>query len=169
MIWRIRKSYNFIKQLNLGFTLSKSLLIISYLTFYYQVDVWNWKFLFLPLQWIGMNAMLVYVMAAGGIFAGFINGWYYENPHNTLVLLHLMPSVFYTSHGFLLLVVLWSSLNLDECIYICPQVNWIQKHIFIEVWHSRRVGILLYVIFAEICFWAIVAGIFHWFGIYWKL
>lgn len=29
--------------------------------------------------------MLVYVMAAEGIFAGFINGWYYENPHNTLV------------------------------------------------------------------------------------
>lgn len=50
-----------------------------------------------------MNAMLVYVMAAGGIFAGFINGWYYENPHNTLVL-HLVPSVCYTSHGFLLLV-----------------------------------------------------------------
>lgn len=100
--------------------------------FYIMVDVWKWKLLFLPLQWIGMNSMLVYVMAAGGIFAGFINGWYYENPHNTLV-------------------------------------NWIQKHIFIEVWHSRRVGILLYVIFAEICFWAIVAGIFHWFGIYWKL
>ena len=32
-----------------------------------------------------MNAMLVYVMAAAGIFAGFINGWYYEDPHNTLV------------------------------------------------------------------------------------
>lgn len=32
-----------------------------------------------------MNAMLVYVMAAEGIFAGFINGWYYDNPHNTLV------------------------------------------------------------------------------------
>lgn len=32
-----------------------------------------------------MNAMLVYVMAAAGIFAGFINGWYYEDPHSTLV------------------------------------------------------------------------------------
>lgn len=32
-----------------------------------------------------MNAMLVYVMAAEGIFAGFINGWYYDDPHNTLV------------------------------------------------------------------------------------
>lgn len=39
----------------------------------------------MPLEWIGMNAMLVYVMAAEGIFAGFINGWYYDDPHNNLV------------------------------------------------------------------------------------
>ncbi|XP_062027819.1 uncharacterized protein LOC133743804 isoform X1 [Rosa rugosa] len=85
-------------------------------------------YLFLPLQWIGMNAMLVYVMAAEGIFARFINGWYYKDPHNTLI-------------------------------------YWIQKHIFVGIWHSRRVGILLYVIFAEILFWGIVAGILHW-GLY---
>ncbi|KAG8390983.1 hypothetical protein BUALT_Bualt01G0140500 [Buddleja alternifolia] len=97
-----------------------------------QVDIWNLKYLFLPLEWIGMNAMLVYVMAAEGIFAGFINGWYYDNPNNTLV-------------------------------------HWIQKHIFIKVWHSTRVGILLYVIFAEILFWGLVAGLLHRFSIYWKL
>ncbi|KAL3843498.1 hypothetical protein ACJIZ3_000901 [Penstemon smallii] len=100
---------------------------------YIMVDViWTQEKLFLPLEWIGMNAMLVYVMAAEGIFAGFINGWYYDNPHNTLI-------------------------------------NWIQKHIFIEIWHSRRVGILLYVIFAEILFWGIVAGLLHRLSIYWKL
>ncbi|XP_016651648.1 PREDICTED: heparan-alpha-glucosaminide N-acetyltransferase isoform X3 [Prunus mume] len=99
---------------------------------YILVDIWGIKYLFLPLEWIGMNAMLVYVMAAEGIFAGFINGWYYEDPHNTLV-------------------------------------YWIQKHIFVGVWHSRRVGILLYVLFAEILFWGIVAGILHRLGIYWKL
>ncbi|KAJ8772051.1 hypothetical protein K2173_027228 [Erythroxylum novogranatense] len=99
---------------------------------YILVDIWGLKYIFLPLQWIGMNAMLVYVMAAAGIFAGFINGWYYEDPRNNLV-------------------------------------YWIKKHIFIGVWHSRRVGILLYVIFAEILFWAIVAGAFHRFGLYWKL
>lgn len=32
-----------------------------------------------------MNAMLVFVMAAQGIFAAFINGWYYETPDNSLV------------------------------------------------------------------------------------
>ncbi|KAL7259554.1 hypothetical protein ACSBR1_005444 [Camellia fascicularis] len=100
--------------------------------FYTLVDIWNLKYLFLPLQWIGMNAMLVYVMAAEGIFAAFINGWYYGDPHNTLI-------------------------------------YWIQKHIFIGVWHSRRVGILLYVVFAEILFWGAVAGILHRLWIYWKL
>ncbi|KAH9624167.1 hypothetical protein KSS87_004306 [Heliosperma pusillum] len=100
--------------------------------FYSIVDILDVKFLFLPFKWIGMNAMLVYVMAAAGIFAGFINGWYYEDPHNTLV-------------------------------------YWIQKHVFIGVWHSRKIGILLYVIFAEILFWAVVAGILHQCNIYWKL
>ncbi|KAJ6673013.1 HEPARAN-ALPHA-GLUCOSAMINIDE N-ACETYLTRANSFERASE-LIKE PROTEIN (DUF1624) [Salix koriyanagi] len=99
---------------------------------YALVDIWGWKCMFQPLAWIGMNAMLVYVMAAEGIFAGFINGWYYNDPHNTLI-------------------------------------YWIQKHIFIGVWHSQRVGILLYVIFAEILFWGMVAGIFHRLEIYWKL
>ncbi|MCD7455835.1 hypothetical protein HAX54_029758 [Datura stramonium] len=100
--------------------------------FYILVDILNLKYLFLPLEWIGMNAMLVYVMAAGGIFAGFINGWYYEDPHNTLI-------------------------------------YWIKKHIFIGVWHSTRVGTLLYIIFAEILFWAVIAGLLHRLGLYWKL
>ncbi|KAJ6402721.1 hypothetical protein OIU84_014764 [Salix udensis] len=82
---------------------------------YLLVDMRGWKSMFLPFQRMGMNAMLVYVMAAEGIFAGFINGWYYNDPHNTLI-------------------------------------YWIQKHVFIGVWNSQRVGILLYVIFAEIPF-----------------
>uniref|UniRef100_A0A7N0U6R4 Heparan-alpha-glucosaminide N-acetyltransferase catalytic domain-containing protein n=1 Tax=Kalanchoe fedtschenkoi TaxID=63787 RepID=A0A7N0U6R4_KALFE len=99
---------------------------------YIQVDVLHVRYIFLPFEWIGMNAMLVYVMAAEGIFAGFINGWYYEDPRNTLT-------------------------------------NWIKKHVFVQVWHSRRVGVLLYVIFAEILFWGIVSGILHRLGLYWKL
>ncbi|RYR50463.1 hypothetical protein Ahy_A07g037073 [Arachis hypogaea] len=105
---------------------------LAFTAFYRMVDIWGLKLWFMPLKWIGMNAMFVYVMAAEGIFAGFINGWYYDHPHNTLV-------------------------------------YWIQKHVFIKVWHSTKVGILLYVIFAEILFWAVVAGILHLFGIYWKL
>ncbi|KAK2655962.1 hypothetical protein Ddye_009014 [Dipteronia dyeriana] len=40
----------------------------------YKVDIWDLKYMFLLLEWIGMNAMLVYFMAVEGIFAGFING-----------------------------------------------------------------------------------------------
>ncbi|XP_042376181.1 heparan-alpha-glucosaminide N-acetyltransferase-like isoform X1 [Zingiber officinale] len=105
---------------------------ILFCTFYVLVDILGFRNLFLPLEWIGMNAMLVFVMAAEGIFEGFLNGWYYETTNNTLV-------------------------------------YWIRKHVFIQVWRSRRVGVLLYVIFAQILFWALVAGVLHRMGIYWKL
>lgn len=100
--------------------------------FYILIDIWGFRTPFLFLEWIGMNAMLVFVMAAQGIFAAFVNGWYNENPDNSLV-------------------------------------HWIQKHVFTNVWHSERLGTLLYVIFAEITFWGVVAGILHKLGIYWKL
>ncbi|KAG8647194.1 heparan-alpha-glucosaminide N-acetyltransferase [Manihot esculenta] len=100
--------------------------------FYILIDVWGLRMPFLFLEWIGMNAMLVYVMAAQGIFEGFINGWYYKSPDNTLV-------------------------------------KWIQNHVFFNVWNSQRLGTLLYVIFAQITFWGVVAGILHKLGIYWKL
>ncbi|KAG6639811.1 hypothetical protein CIPAW_10G128500 [Carya illinoinensis] len=105
---------------------------IVFSAFYILIDVWGPRTPFLFFEWIGMYAMLVFVMAAQGIFAAFVNGWYYETPDKTLV-------------------------------------NWIQDHIFIIVWHSKRLGTLLYVIFAEITFWGVVSGILHKLGIYWKL
>ncbi|KAL6613874.1 hypothetical protein ACP70R_036144 [Stipagrostis hirtigluma subsp. patula] len=105
---------------------------IVFSIFYFLVDILNLRYPFAPLQWIGMNAMLVYVMAAAGIFEGFLNGWYYEGTNNTLV-------------------------------------YWVRKHVFVRVWHSTRVGILLYVIFAQILFWALVSGVLHRAGVYWKL
>ncbi|KAK6152360.1 hypothetical protein DH2020_014995 [Rehmannia glutinosa] len=105
---------------------------IVFSVLYILIDVWGLRTPFLFLEWIGMNAMLVFVMAAQGIFAAFINGWYFKNPDNNLV-------------------------------------NWIQQHVFIDVWKSKRVGRLLYVIFCEITFWSVVSGILHKLGIYWKL
>lgn len=105
---------------------------IVFSAFYLLIDMRGLRMPFLFLEWIGMNAMLVFVMAAQGIFAAFINGWYFKNPDNNLV-------------------------------------NWIQKHVFIDVWKNERLGTLLYVIFAEITFWAVVSGILHKLGIYWKL
>ncbi|XP_050228718.1 uncharacterized protein LOC126677944 [Mercurialis annua] len=52
---------------------------------YILIDVQGLRTPFLFLEWIGMNAMLVYVMAAQGIFEGFINGWFYKSEDNTLV------------------------------------------------------------------------------------
>ncbi|KAL0316199.1 UNVERIFIED_CONTAM: hypothetical protein Sradi_5498100 [Sesamum radiatum] len=53
---------------------------------YILIDVWGLRTPFLFLEWIGMNAMLVFVMAVQGIFAAFVNGWYFENPDNNLLL-----------------------------------------------------------------------------------
>ncbi|GJN28342.1 hypothetical protein PR202_gb16452 [Eleusine coracana subsp. coracana] len=100
--------------------------------FYILIDVWGLRTPFLFLEWIGMNAMLVFVLGAQGILAAFVNGWYYESPDDTLV-------------------------------------HWIVKHVFVNVWHSQRLGTLLYVIFGEIVFWGVVAGILHKLRIYWKL
>ncbi|KAK2665304.1 hypothetical protein Ddye_003878 [Dipteronia dyeriana] len=56
------------------------------LMFNLQVSFVNYKDLkYMLLEWIGMNTMMVYFMAAEGIFVGFINGWYYDDPHNTLL------------------------------------------------------------------------------------
>ncbi|KAH6797660.1 heparan-alpha-glucosaminide N-acetyltransferase-like protein [Perilla frutescens var. hirtella] len=105
---------------------------IVFSVLYIVIDIYGLRTPFLFLEWIGMNAMLVFVMAAQGIFAAFINGWYFKNPDKNLV-------------------------------------HWIRQHVFVDVWKSERVGTLLYVIFAEITFWAVVSGILHKLGIYWKL
>ncbi|KAK0600029.1 hypothetical protein LWI29_010848 [Acer saccharum] len=49
-----------------------------------QVDIWDLKYMFLPIERIDMNTMLVYVMVAEVIFAGFSSGWYDDDPHNAL-------------------------------------------------------------------------------------
>ncbi|KAF5767409.1 hypothetical protein HanRHA438_Chr14g0633911 [Helianthus annuus] len=49
------------------------------------IDIWGKRTPFLLFEWIGMNAMLVFVLGAQGILAGFINGWYYKNVDNNLV------------------------------------------------------------------------------------
>lgn len=53
--------------------------------FYIVIDILGLHMPFLLLEWMGRNAMLVFVMAAEGIFPAFINGWYYKSPNNTLV------------------------------------------------------------------------------------
>ncbi|KAH9306609.1 hypothetical protein KI387_011013 [Taxus chinensis] len=59
---------------------------IVFSAFYILIDIWGFRAPFLFLEWMGMNAMLIFVLAAQGIFAAFINGWYYEGTNNTLVM-----------------------------------------------------------------------------------
>ena len=120
------------------------------------MDVVNLPYIFEPLRWIGMNSMLVYVMAAAGIFEGFLNGWYYDGSNNTLVRI---------VHHHREAPVPGNCLKNSVAV----QVYWVRKHVFVGVWHSTRVGILLYVLVAQILFWALIAGLLHRAGIYWKL
>ncbi|KAK8546297.1 hypothetical protein V6N12_027091 [Hibiscus sabdariffa] len=57
---------------------------IVFSAFYILIDVWGLRTPFLFLEWIGMNAMLIYVLGAQAILPAFVNGWYYESTNNTL-------------------------------------------------------------------------------------
>ncbi|KAF3635342.1 putative F-actin-capping protein subunit alpha-like [Capsicum annuum] len=90
--------------------------------FYVMIDILNWKYLFLPLEWIGMNAMLVYVKAAAGIFAGFINGWYYEEPHNTLNNIEIVKTDgIFVSFQLIALLVRHHRRKLPEYDHVVPE------------------------------------------------
>ncbi|GKV46300.1 hypothetical protein SLEP1_g53291 [Rubroshorea leprosula] len=55
--------------------------------FYILIDVWGFRMPFLFLEWIGMNATLIFVLGAQGILPAFVNGRYYESPNNTLIMI----------------------------------------------------------------------------------
>ncbi|GLT92318.1 hypothetical protein SLE2022_101580 [Rubroshorea leprosula] len=48
-------------------------------------------------------------------------------------------------------------------------VTWIKDHVFIDASNTKKVGILLYVISAEITFFSVLAGILYRLGIYRRL
>uniref|UniRef100_A0A0D9WD07 Heparan-alpha-glucosaminide N-acetyltransferase catalytic domain-containing protein n=1 Tax=Leersia perrieri TaxID=77586 RepID=A0A0D9WD07_9ORYZ len=77
--------------------LSKPLYTVSYmlltggvsgfllLLLYYIVDVINIKKPFILFQWMGMNALIVYVLAACELFPALVQGFYWRSPENNLV------------------------------------------------------------------------------------
>ncbi|KAL1566018.1 heparan-alpha-glucosaminide N-acetyltransferase [Salvia divinorum] len=75
---------------------------------YVVIDVYGLRRPFLFLEWIGMNAMLVFVLAAQGIFAAFVNGWYFKNPDRNLVK-WIMQHVF---------VDVWNSERVGTILYV---------------------------------------------------
>ncbi|KAF6982724.1 hypothetical protein CFC21_001070 [Triticum aestivum] len=81
----------------LGMPFSKPLYTVSYmllaggvsgfllLLLYCIVDVIHIKKPLILFQWLGMNALIVYVLAACELFPTFIQGFYWRSPENNLV------------------------------------------------------------------------------------
>ncbi|AQK92830.1 uncharacterized protein LOC100193245 [Zea mays] len=81
----------------LGMPFSKPLYTVNYmlltggvsgfllLLLYYIVDVIHIKKPFVLFQWMGMNALIVYVLAACELFPTLIQGFYWRSPENNLV------------------------------------------------------------------------------------
>ncbi|TVU17533.1 hypothetical protein EJB05_33575, partial [Eragrostis curvula] len=55
------------------------------LLLYYIVDVVSIKKPFVLFQWMGMNALVVYILAACGLFPALIQRFYWRLPENNLV------------------------------------------------------------------------------------
>ncbi|KAJ8443994.1 hypothetical protein Cgig2_020840 [Carnegiea gigantea] len=83
--------------LALGMPLSKPLYTLSYMCItagasgliftiiFYLVDVRNIRKPVILLQWMGMNALILYALAACEIFPAALQGFYWGSPHNNLV------------------------------------------------------------------------------------
>ncbi|MCO5612512.1 hypothetical protein L7F22_066780 [Adiantum nelumboides] len=81
----------------LGMPISKPLYTISYVfvtggasglvftAIYVLVDVWNYRKPFLLLEWMGMNALLIFVLAAIEVFPAAIQGFYWSSPQDNLM------------------------------------------------------------------------------------
>ncbi|WOL15813.1 hypothetical protein Cni_G24594 [Canna indica] len=57
----------------------------TYILIYYIVDMQQFKMPFILFQWMGMNALIVYVLAAAELFPAFVHGFYWCSPENNLV------------------------------------------------------------------------------------
>ncbi|XP_073009907.1 uncharacterized protein [Typha latifolia] len=81
----------------LGMPFSKPLYTLSYMflttgvsgfllsLIYCIVDIVQFKIPLILFQWMGMNALIVYVLAACELFPAFIQGFYWRSPANNLV------------------------------------------------------------------------------------
>ncbi|KAL0903169.1 hypothetical protein M5K25_027526 [Dendrobium thyrsiflorum] len=113
----------------LGMPLSKPLYTLSYmfltggasgvaLSFiYYLVDVKHIRKPSLLLQWMGMNALIVFVLAAGELFPAALQGFYWRSPSNNLVNLteSFLQSFFHSKKDI--------SLYSRICSMVCSQLR----------------------------------------------
>ncbi|CAD6272800.1 unnamed protein product [Miscanthus lutarioriparius] len=104
----------------LGMPFSKPLYTVSYmlltggvsgfllLLLYYIVDVIHIKKPFVLFHWMGMNALIVYVLAACELFPTLIQGFYWRSPENNLVDVteSLLQAIFHSKRWGTLVFVL---------------------------------------------------------------
>ncbi|XWS59617.1 hypothetical protein CRYUN_Cryun08bG0137600 [Craigia yunnanensis] len=108
--------------------------------------------------------------AAGVVFSGFyilIDVWGLRTPFLFLEWIGMNSMLIFVlgAQGILAAFINgWYYNHPDKTL-----VTWIKTHVFIDVWNSRNLGTFFYVIFAEITFYGVLAGILHKLGIYWKL
>ncbi|MBA0563057.1 hypothetical protein Golob_008063 [Gossypium lobatum] len=112
----------FVLQL-LGIPFSKPLYTLSYMCItagasglfltiiFYIVDVKHFRKPVVLLQWMGMNALIIYALAACDIFPAAVQGFYWRSPENNLVdgLESLLQSVLHSSKWGTCLIALASS------------------------------------------------------------
>ncbi|KAK3140675.1 hypothetical protein QOZ80_5AG0404210 [Eleusine coracana subsp. coracana] len=110
----------------LGMPFSKPLYTVSYmlltggasgfllLLLYYIVGISQIKKPFILFQWMGMNALIVYVLAACELFPALVQGFYWRSPENNLVDMteYLLQTVFHSKRwgtlAFVLLeIIFW--------------------------------------------------------------
>ncbi|XP_015572454.1 heparan-alpha-glucosaminide N-acetyltransferase isoform X4 [Ricinus communis] len=64
---------------------------------FYAVDVKHFRKAIAILQWMGMNALIIYALAACDLFPAALQGFYWQSPENNLVLETDRDEIFYDS------------------------------------------------------------------------
>ncbi|GJN35994.1 hypothetical protein PR202_gb24816 [Eleusine coracana subsp. coracana] len=111
-----------------GFLLLLLYYIVSSLCFGFHisaciVDISQIKKPFVLFQWMGMNALIVYVLAACELFPALVQGFYWRSPENNLVDMteYLLQTVFHSKRwGTLVFVLL-------EIIFWCFAAGFLHR------------------------------------------
>ncbi|KAK7295816.1 hypothetical protein RJT34_18728 [Clitoria ternatea] len=58
---------------------------ILFVGIYLMVDVWGYSRMTMVMEWMGMHALMIYILAACNVFPIFLQGFYWGNPHNNIL------------------------------------------------------------------------------------
>lgn len=58
---------------------------ILFVGIYIMVDVWNYRRMTTVLEWMGMHALMIFILAACNVVPIFLQGFYWGSPHNNIL------------------------------------------------------------------------------------